>query len=353
MRTRIKEAENSYSSFVDVMSNLVIILLFLLIIFILSYFFLSANIKDNLTEEKLIRDEISMLAEELRGTVKDKSRIEADIFNLPSFNPADENSPSNIQNYIDETKKRLSLAQKQTQVLKIRTSEFNSLIMSLEGEIIKKGEQLAISDGDRLTLMGEIKKLKNEISKLNRALEASEYDIEQKQLEIMEYSRKLNRALANKAADLLKYRSDFFETLSKALGEDNPRFKIKGDRFTVQSEVLFETASSEITPAGLVKLNELVESLKEATARIPDEVDWVLRIDGHSDNRPIRTKEYPSNWELSSARAISVLKYLQSQGLPAKHMVAAGFGEHQPVSSNKTEEGRRANRRIEFKITER
>jgi chemotaxis protein MotB len=354
MRIPNKETNNFYASFVDIMSNLVIILLFLLIIFILSHFFISVNIDGSFSENKKVRDEISKMAKDLQGIARDKDKVDSDIFGLPAFNPADENNPTNIQNYIDETKKRLSLAQKQTSILKIRTTEFNNLILSLEGEIIKKNEQLSISDNDKLSLTGQINSLKNEISKLNRALEASEYNIEEKQLEIMEYSRKLNRALANKASDLLKYRSDFFESLANALGEDNPRFKIKGDRFVVQSEVLFPTGSAELSKVGLIKLDELVDSLKTALKKIPDNLDWVLRVDGHTDNIPLRAgRIYPSNWELSTARAISVLHYLRSKGLSPNHLVAAGFGEYQPIASNKTDEGRKLNRRIEFKITER
>jgi chemotaxis protein MotB len=129
--------------------------------------------------------------------------------------------------------------------------------------------------------------------------------------------------------------------------------RIVGDRFVFQSELLFPTASAKLEPSGEAELDKVAQTLKEIIATMPKDVDWILRVDGHTDPRNINTLEFPSNWELSTARATAVVKYLISQGIPADRLAATGFGEFQPIDPGRTEEAYQKNRRIEFKFTER
>jgi len=194
--------------------------------------------------------------------------------------------------------------------------------------------------------------LRQQIGALNEALEASETRNREAETQIADLGKRLNSALASKVQELARYRSEFFGRLREVLG-DNPNIRIVGDRFVFQSEVLFPSASAALEPGGRRQIAQLAKTLKEISAKIPPDLDWVLRVDGHTDRRPIRTPAYPSNWELSSARAIEVVKTLIAEGIPPNRLVAAGFGEYQPLSEGDSPEALSRNRRIEFKLTER
>jgi chemotaxis protein MotB len=194
--------------------------------------------------------------------------------------------------------------------------------------------------------------LRLQLAVLNEALEASEVKDQKSQTKIANLGQRLNVALALKVQQLARYRSDFFGKLRETLGSRQD-FKIVGDRFVFPSDVLFDPGSAELKPAAATQLNKLSTALKEIEGNIPPDLAWVMRVDGHTDNTPINSVEFPSNWELSSARAISVVRYLMSQGIAPRHLVAAGFGEFQPIDSGDSDQALAKNRRIELKITER
>ncbi len=193
--------------------------------------------------------------------------------------------------------------------------------------------------------------LRGQIAELSGLLgEYESRDREQEQV-IADLGRRLNLALARKVRELARYRSEFFGRLREVLG-DRPDIRIVGDRFVFQSEVLFRTGEAELEPDGRAQLLRLAESLKEIAAAIPSDIDWVLRIDGHTDERPIQTERFPSNWELSTARAISVIKFLIEQGVPSDRVMAAGFAHFRPLDRAHNEAAFRRNRRIEFRLTQ-
>ena len=170
---------------------------------------------------------------------------------------------------------------------------------------------------------------------------------------IADLGRRLNVALAQRVQELNRYRSDFFGRLREILS-DRENIRIVGDRFVFQSEVLFPTGSDEINDAGKGEMKKLADAIIELQKEIPPEINWVLRVDGHTDDKPLSgTGRFKDNWELSSARAISVVKFLIANGVPANRLVAAGFGEFQPLDAADTDEARSKNRRIELKLTER
>jgi chemotaxis protein MotB len=194
--------------------------------------------------------------------------------------------------------------------------------------------------------------LRLQLASLQEALEASEAKDKESQAKIADLGQRLNVALAKKVQELARYRSDFFGKLKEALGNRSD-FEIVGDRFLFPSDVLFDTGSSALRPEATFQLDKLAAALNELETKIPPDIAWVMRIDGHTDIRPIATVEFPSNWELSSARAISVVRYLMEQGVPANRLVAAGFGEFQPLEAGESEQALAKNRRIELKLTER
>ena len=195
----------------------------------------------------------------------------------------------------------------------------------------------------------QVKALREQLGAVSKAL-GLELDIDNESIE--KIAERLNVALAEKAQELARYRSDFFGRLREVLGE-NPDIQIVGDRFVLQSELLFDTASAELGERGKQQVTKLSQTLNSVAAEIPSDIEWIVRIDGHTDRRPINTQEYPSNWELSTARALAIVRYMITQGVPAKRLAATGFGEFHPLVSQKTAEAYAKNRRIEIKLTAR
>jgi chemotaxis protein MotB len=196
-----------------------------------------------------------------------------------------------------------------------------------------------------------VEALNEQLTRLNAALQISESELQEKNLQVENLGERLNTALAGKVEELAAYRSDFFGKLRASL-EDNPDVRIEGDRFVLPSEVLFSSASAQLDKHGKQEIATVARTLIEIAADIPEGIDWVLRVDGHTDKRPVR-KAFPSNWELSSARATSIVKYLIEQGIPANRLVAAGFAQYHPIDSDDSADAYRRNRRIELKLTSR
>ena len=187
---------------------------------------------------------------------------------------------------------------------------------------------------------------------MNIALESSERVTILRNLEIEILGKRLNKALTSKIFELQKYRSEFFGKLQNLLG-DRKDIKIVGDRFIFESELLFDSASANLQENGKEKLKEIALTLMETTNQIPNDIDWIIQVEGHTDIRPINTAKFPSNWELSTARANSVLKLLLNIGFSPKRLAAAGYGEFYPISDGNAKEDYQQNRRIELKLTSR
>ena len=249
---------------------------------------------------------------------------------------------------------RSQLADKETVVIE-KDDQIRIAREQLENSRASLVQEKEISDTARaqLALLNrQMTTLRDQLLKLAAALEASEALAIDQRVEIATLGSRLNAALASKVQELARYRSEFFGRLREVLG-NQPGIQIVGDRFVFQSEVLFDTGSAEIGDEGQRQLDQLGETLAEISLKIPPEINWILRVDGHTDSVPIATSRYPSNWELSSARAISVIKSLIDRGIPPDRLAATGFGEFQPLDSDNDSTARRRNRRIEIKLTER
>ena len=243
----------------------------------------------------------------------------------------------------------------QLQDLAILQSLRDDLMAKLAATAEARDEQMELTEEAQaqvLILNRQISALRQQLSRLAVTLEAAEADVKQRDVRIADLGRRLNVALASKVQELARYRSEFFGRLREVLGQRQD-IQIVGDRFVFQSEVLFDSGSAELEASGRVQLKQLADTLVEIAAKIPDEIPWVLRVDGHTDRAPINTFLFPSNWELSTARAISVVKFLTEHGIPADNLAATGFGEFQPLDPADNDDAFRRNRRIELKLTQR
>ena len=274
-----------------------------------------------------------------------------------------DNTIIDLRGKIIELNDILSISEEKQLAQESQIKIFEKNILSLqelsktEKEIsLKQIQEMELSSLETLKqveiLSAEIDDLKNEILTLNKALEASEIETASKNLEIEVLGERLNKALTSKIFELQKYRSEFFGKLQSLLG-DREDIKIVGDRFIFESELLFDSASAILQIEGKEKLKEIGITLKETTSQIPKEIDWIIQVEGHTDKRSINTAQYPSNWELSTARANSVLKLLLELGFEPERLAAAGYGEFYPISDGETNEDYQQNRRIELKLTSR
>jgi chemotaxis protein MotB len=218
----------------------------------------------------------------------------------------------------------------------------------LFGDLTEQEKLTAEQKAAVVRLTAELAGLKDELARLNTALDAADAKAKEQNAQIVDLGQKLNRALASKVEELARYRSEFFGKLREALAGQRD-VQIVGDRFVFQSEVLFPSGSAQLQPGGEKQLASVAQRLMEIASRIPKNINWVLQVDGHTDDKPISNVIYPSNWELSAARAIAVVKFLHSEGIPNDRLVAAGYGEYQPLSTIDTAR----NRRIELKLTSR
>ena len=243
----------------------------------------------------------------------------------------------------------------QLQDLAILQSLRDELMARLERTETERDTQKKLSDEAQqqlLLLNRQIAALRQQLSRLAVTLEATEAEVASRDVRIADLGRRLNVALASKVQELARYRSEFFGRLREVLGRRKD-IRIVGDRFIFQSEVLFASGSAELGQDGQAQMAQLATTLRDISAKIPADLPWILRVDGHTDRAPIRTALFPSNWELSSARAISVVQFLIAQGIPPDNLVAAGFGEFQPLDPGLSNEAYRRNRRIELKLTSR
>jgi chemotaxis protein MotB len=257
----------------------------------------------------------------------------------------------------NELEARLSTEAERTRLAQKDISEKdvnlrNLMRRAVEGAVaLTKEQKLSAEARRQLGLLNrQIAALRQQLARIAVALEASEAKAKAQNVQIVNLGKRLNAALVSKVEELARYRSEFFGKLRQALG-NQAGIRIVGDRFVFQSEVLFESGSATLVGTAGRQIRRIAEILKQVAARIPADVDWVLRVDGHTDRNPIKTPQFPSNWELSTGRAISVVKQLIALGIPPERLAPTGFGEHRPLDTGDTIQAHSRNRRIEFKLT--
>ncbi|MBN9583003.1 MAG: peptidoglycan -binding protein [Afipia sp.] len=329
---------NYWPGFVDALSTLVLAIVFLLSVFLVVQFYLS---------------------QEVTGKDKALERLNAQIAQLTDLLSLEKLGKLNLDEQLAQMRAGLAAAETERDRVKGLYDGLAGAGASAEGRAGELGKALDSERQISARALAQVEVLNQQISALRRqlaaledALDASEKRDKESQTRIADLGQRLNVALAQRVQELSRYRSEFFGRLRTILG-NRPDVRIVGDRFVFQSEVFFDTGQAQLLPEGRAELDKVAAALTDLDKQIPPEIAWVLRVDGHTDVRPINSPQFKSNWELSSARAISVVQYLISLGVPAQRLVAAGFAEFQPLDPEKTEDAFRRNRRIELKLTER
>jgi chemotaxis protein MotB len=319
---------NYWPGFVDALSTLLLGIIFLLTVFVVVQFYLTQEMSGKDTALNRLNAQIEQLTELLSLEKSGKSSVEEELAQLRSNLTATEGE---LDRGAADAKGKVT-----------------ELSGALDAEKRISGRALAQVE----VLNQQIAALRRQLAALQDALDASTQKDKEAQVQISDLGQRLNVALAQRVQELSRYRSDFFGRLRTILG-DRPDIRVVGDRFVFQSEVFFDTGQAVLKPEGRTELDGLATALLDLDKKIPGEIAWVLRVDGHTDVRPINGGQFKSNWDLSAARAISVVQYLISKGVSPQRLVAAGFGEFQPIDTDRTEEAFSRNRRIELKLTER
>jgi chemotaxis protein MotB len=338
-RSRRDSGMNYWPGFVDALSTLILSIIFLLTVFMVAQFFLSQEVAGKDTALARLNAQISRLSDLLSLERTGKTSLEAEIAQLRA-------SLTVAEGERDKLRGAAEGAQAGNETGKAEVGKLNSQLDVEKAATARAVAQIEI-------LNQQISALRRQIGALETALGASENKEKEAQLHIADLGQRLNVALAQRVQELSRYRSDFFGKLREILG-NRPDIRVVGDRFVFQSEVFFDSGQATLRPEGRAELDKLASALLDLDKQIPSEINWVLRVDGHTDTRPLGpTSAFKSNWDLSAARAISVVQYLISKGVPPQRLVAAGFGEFQPIDPGTTDEAFSRNRRIELKLTER
>jgi chemotaxis protein MotB len=337
-RTRRDGGMNYWPGFVDALSTLVLGIIFMLSVFVVVQFFLSQEVTNKDTVLSRLNAQIAQLTELLSMEKSGKSGLEETVATLRAGLAAVEGERNHYRDLVAGAGSGAASAE----------SKVSSLTRDLEAE-----KQMSARAMSQLELLNQqIDALRRQLASLEDALEASEKKDKESQTRIADLGQRLNIALAQRVQELAKYRSEFFGRLRAVLG-GRPDIRVVGDRFVFQSEILFYSGSPALRSEGYGELDSLAAAIIDLEKQIPSDLPWVLRVDGHTDVRPISNPQFPSNWELSAARAIAVVQYLIGKGVSPQHLVAAGFGEFQPLDPEANDEAYRRNRRIELKLTER
>jgi chemotaxis protein MotB len=326
-----------WPGFVDAMATLLLVFVFLLSVFILAQFFLGQEVTSKDTVLTRLNAQIAELTELLSLERADAQDLEDQLASLQANLASTESDRDRLQGLLTERGDAAGDAE----------TRVSSLESDLESE--QEVSQRALAQVELLNQ--QISALRRQLSALEEALDASEGRNKESQTRISDLGRRLNVALAERVQELSRYRSDFFGRLREILA-DRPDIEVVGDRFVLPASVLFPTGSDDIGDSARGELSKLADAILELQTQIPPEINWVIRVDGHTDVRPVSGR-FGSNWELSAARAIAVVRYLISRGISPQRLVAAGFGEFQPLDDEDTEAAFARNRRIELKLTER
>jgi chemotaxis protein MotB len=335
-RSRRDGGMNYWPGFVDALSTLVLSVIFLLTVFMVAQFFLS---------------------QEVAGKDTALARLNAQISRLSQLLSLEQTGKASLQDEVAQLRASLSAAEgerdrlRQTAGAAPPAPPADNTKATAEIDLQKEATARAVAQIENLN--EQIRALRIQIGALEDALGASEQKAKASQIQIADLGQRLNVALAQRVQELSRYRSDFFGKLREILG-NRPDIHVVGDRFVFQSELFFDSGTASLRPEGKAELDQVASAVLDLEKQIPQDIKWVLRVDGHTDARPISAaSSFKSNWELSAARAISVVQYLISKGVSPQRLVAAGFGEFQPIDPGTTDEAFSRNRRIELKLTER
>lgn len=379
-RRNVRAADNIWPGFVDALSTLLLVLIFLLVVFVLAEFFLGRilsgrdeslarlnlqvlELADLLSLEQAanndMRGEMTQLSAQLQASTADRDELAGQV-NLLLARQRDlladlktaDSTVDDTESSVDDLKLQLAAALAMVEAAQVTERQARDRTADAQSGLAEERRISSTAQRQVALLNHQIAQLRIQLASIQQALEISESTLTDQNIQIADLGSRLNVALANKVEELSRYQSEFFGRLGEILAGRSD-VSIEGDRFVIQSGVLFETGAATLGEEGGRQIADLAGLLLEISSEIPTEVNWILRIDGHTDKRPINTFEFKSNWQLSAARAITVAQGLIDAGLPPERVMAAGFGEFHPIDRQENDDAYRRNRRIELKLTER
>ena len=372
-RIRKKQLDYTWPGFVDALSSLLMVIIFVLMIFVISQFFISQKMSGQ--DEALIKlkknlTELSELLSLERGTTSELtsqlSVLEEKIIVIKEELLKEKEITKQYQEEIRGTKNIIALNESEINELKIaleekikNTTQLRNEVSDLDKQVNKKN--LEIQSKDKILkankeevnqLISTTLKLKNKLTQLQTLLSAYKAKDKKENVKTLNLGKDVNSALARRVEELEKFKSDFFGRV-KELIKGRKEIRVVGDRFVFQSEVLFSLGSEELGVEGQLEMQKLAATLMEIEKSLPTDIDWILQIEGHTDSLPVKKGQtYRDNWELSTKRALSVLRFLIKQGIDPNRLSASGYGSFQPIDKKNTKSARMKNRRIEMKITQ-
>jgi chemotaxis protein MotB len=335
-RGRRDRGVDYWPGFVDALSTLILGIIFLLTVFVVVQFVLSQEVTGKDTALQKLSARIAQLTDLLGLEQGNKTSMEEQLAQLRASLATTESERDRIKGMYEGLSGGNASAQGQVTELTGKLDAEKQVSLRALAQVEVLNQQIAA--------------LRRQLTAIEQALEVSEKKDKDSQSRLSDLGQRLNVALAQRVQELSRYRSDFFGRLREILG-NRPDIRVVGDRFVLPSEVLFDTGQSVLKPEGRAEIDKIASALIDISGKIPQDINWVLRVDGHTDVRPVGGGK--TNWDLSASRAIAVVQYLITKGLPPQRLVAAGFGEFQPIDPGTTEEAYSKNRRIELKLTER
>ena len=337
-RRRGGNDEAYWPGFVDAMAQLLLVITFLLSVFMVAQFLLAREISGQDSALGQLRSQIAELTQLLALEQAAKEEAEASLLALNDDLALEQEKSSNLSAMLESAS--------------VKGSSAGLTITGLQTDLDKQKDISNEALAKVELLNQQIAAMRRQLQTLNALLSDAETRNKASEAQIADLGKRLNSALAQRVQELTRYRSEFFGRLRQILSQRSD-ILVVGDRFVFQAEVLFEKGQAALNPEGEAEMLKLADALKQLEREIPPDIAWVLRVDGHTDVDPIQSAAFQSNWELSSARATAVVKFLIASGVSPTHLVAAGFGEFQPIDPGSTEEAKSRNRRIELKLTER
>ena len=372
-KARRRQVDYTWPGFVDALASLLMVIIFVLMIFVLSQFFLSqkmtgqdealVKLRNNLLElgemlslERQITTELTTqlsLLETKIVEVKKNLKYEKELVTQFKEELAGQSNILSLnQSEIEDLKEKLKIKIQDALLLKNNVEQLEKRINKKDTDINEKNETINANKKEINELISASLKLRNKLSQLQTLLSAYKAKDKKEKIKTINIGKEMNSALARRVEELQKFKSDFFGRVRELI-KGRKEIRIVGDRFVFQSEVLFKVGSEELGVKGQEEMAKLAITLMDIEKSLPTDIDWILQIDGHTDNLPVKKgQNYLDNWELSTKRALSVLRFLIKQGIKPDRLSASGYGSFQPIDKKNTNIARAKNRRIEMKITQ-
>ena len=384
----------TWPGFVDALATLLMVIIFVLLVFVLIQVNLAyrvagqdatmndmraqivslgdlLNLERKANEE--LKDELAGISSLLDDTTKERDSLVTQLANATATLSLRDSEIRQLTALQAQTEESLDAARKTIaervaalEAIELTLEQAQAKLMESEVEIAEAAARNvsslariseletknAASQAEVAQMTNAVTALRLRVEELTSLLAEKEAQAARDKIAIASLGKSLNNALASRVQELQRFRSEFFGRLREVLrGRDDVR--IVGDRFVFQSEVLFAQGAANLGPEGEEKLGQLAVALNQIAAEIPEDIDWILQVEGHTDDIPVRAGRFADNWDLSTERALSVVRFLAESGLPANRLAAAGYGEFQPLDNAGSDEARRRNRRIEMKLTQR